>query len=557
MSMKKLFALILCFLMITSVGIPATAADSTKSYTASYAGVYKVTSDKAVTVTSELGAKAILSAGETEYIYLLKGANNLTVTNASANLTFTGLANNGMDYFSEVTIAKEPVISGQEDSVVKGLNKTLAPGESYTVTYTPSKGKAGLVYPYIWFTDANENIFHITSDTGFYADILKPVGLHNTLACADAASDDLEMLYVRSGANTITITNIGKQMGVIGNISFHSVGELSTMKWKDQLNVANLKPIIESDSFSSITLNAKAKTATVSFTNYNTADDGQVLLALASYDENQMTAVNVTVIDTDAQPVGTTREYTVDLPEANGTLLRAMLLNENLEPKAKFQDAEIKNINTDSLAGKKLSILGDSVSTFDGWSNNPKINSTLGSNAVEYFGNNHGISSVDETWWKQLADETGMEILVNNSYSGDKVCNNAQKRSLQLHNNEGETPDVIIVFMGVNDVRGFCGTAKFTTNYTQIIKNITQKYPDAEVYLLNMVYYLYDSEAICSVIESVANTYGCTYVDVRNDAGINASNYTNYMAADETEKLHPNRLGMDLITDCVMEAMTK
>lgn len=555
--MKKLLVLVLCFLMIASVGILATAADTNKTYNASYAGVYKVTSDKAVTVTSELGGKATLTAGETEYIYLLKGVNNLMVNNASANLTFTGLPNNGMDYFNQVTISKEPVISGQEDLVKKGINKTLAPGESYTVTYTPSKGLAGLVYPYIYFTDSNENVFRITSDTGFYADILKPIGLHNTLACADVASDDLEMLYVRSSANTITITNIGKQMGVVGNISFHSVGELATMKWKDQLNVANLKPIIESDFFSPITLNAKAKTATVSFTNYNTADDGQVLLVLASYDDNQMTAVDVTVIDTDAQPVGTTREYTVDLPEANGMLLRAMLLNENLEPKADFQDAEIKTINTDSFAGKKLSILGDSVSTFDGWSNNPQINSTLSSNAVEYFGNNHGISSVDETWWKQLADETGMEILVNNSYSGDKVCKHAQQRSLQLHNNEGEAPDVIIVFMGVNDVRGFCSVTKFTTNYTQIIKNITQKYPDAEVYLMNMVYYLYESEDICNVIESVANAYGCTYVDVRNDAGINPSNYTNYMATDETEKLHPNSAGMDLITDCVIEAMTK
>ncbi len=555
--MKKLFTLILCFLMISSAGMLANAADVAKNYDAPYAGVYQLTSDKAVTVTSELGAKATLLAGETEYIYLLKGVNNLTVNNASANLTFTSLPNNGMDCFKEVLIAKEPVISGQEDSVKKGLNKTLAPGESYTVTYTPSKGKAGLVYPYIYFSDANENIFRITSDTGFYADILKPMGLHNTLACADAASDDLEMLYVRSGANKITITNIGKQMGVISNISFHSVGELLTMKWKDQLNVANLKPIIESDTFSAITLNGRAKTATVSFTNYNTADDGQVLLALVSYDNNQMTAVDVTVIDTDAQPVGTTREYTVDLPEANGTLLRAMLLNENLEPKAEFQDAEIKNINTDSFAGKKLSILGDSVSTFDGWSNNPKINSTLSSNAVEYFGNNHGISSVDETWWKQLADQTGMEILVNNSYSGDKVCNHAQKRSVQLHNNEGETPDVIVVFMGVNDVRGFCSVANFTSNYSQIIKNITREYPDAEVYLLNMVYYLYQSEAICSVIESVADTYGCTYVDVRNNAGITPSNYTNYMAADETEKLHPNSAGMDLITDCVIEAMRK
>ncbi len=43
-------------------------------------------------------------------------------------------------------------------------------------------------------------------------------------------------------------------------------------------------------------------------------------------------------------------------------------------------DPAVKEI----LTGKKLSILGDSISTFAGWSNNTEVNPSLGSNALYY-----------------------------------------------------------------------------------------------------------------------------------------------------------------------------
>ena len=206
--------------------------------------MYQVTSNKAVTVTSELGSTATLKAGETKYLYLIKGANTLQKSDTSATLTVTALENNGMDYFNQVTIGTQPVISGQEDSISKDLYKSLAPGASYTFTYTPSKGMAGLVYPYLYFTDNVENKIRVTSDTGFYADILKPAGYQSTLCWADAAKKDIELLYVRGGKNTITIENIGNNTAVLNNINIHSAGELSNnADWGSQINVASLKPV--------------------------------------------------------------------------------------------------------------------------------------------------------------------------------------------------------------------------------------------------------------------------------------------------------------------------
>lgn len=577
MKMKKLLALLLCVMMLSSVSMVTTAADNTANYydisvvqneesvsyeNAPYAGVYTVTSDRAVTVTSELGSTATLAAGETKYIYLIKGRNNLSISNAAATLTFKSLSHNGMDYFDQVNIPVEPITPGDGNQFADGLRKTLQPNQSYEFIFNTDTygGWNGIVYPYISMSDSNTTRISITTDTGFYAELAR-AAYQGCWAFADIAGTDFETLYLRKGENNIVITNIGDQPAILDDIYFNSTQAIvenpNLAHLALQTGVAHLNPVLVGDKFSEITLNAKTKVATVSFTNMGTGDDGVVSLILASYNGNQLTQLDITPIDTDKQTVGTTVEYSVDLPEATGTTLKAILLNENLEPKAAFQNAAIEETTTGSLAGKKFSILGDSVSTYEGWSNNTQVNSTMGSNAVEYTGKNHGITSVDQTWWKQVAERTGMEILVNNSYSGDRACVHGIERSLQLHNNEGETPDVIAVFMGINDVRRGCSTALFSSNYGQMIKNITQKYPDAEVYLLNMVYYLYQSEAICSVIESMAKTYGCTYVDVRNKAGFNSYNVTNYMASDETEKLHPNSAGMELIADYVIEVMTQ
>ena len=152
--MKKLFSLFLMFAMLFST-MPVLAASGTKTYTAPYAGVYQVKSTRKVTVTSELGSTVDLAAGGEGYLYLLQGTNKLSVSNTATTLTFTKLPNNGMDYMNQITIATQPIISGQEDTHALNLNKSLAPGESYTFTYTPSKGLAGLIYPYILFSDGN------------------------------------------------------------------------------------------------------------------------------------------------------------------------------------------------------------------------------------------------------------------------------------------------------------------------------------------------------------------------------------------------------------------
>lgn len=119
--------------------------------------------------------------------------------------------------------------------------------------------------------------------------------------------------------------------------------------------------------------------------------------------------------------------------------------------------------------GKKVSILGDSISTYNGVSNNSKYNSTLNKNIGFYPISD--VTSQAETWWQQVIDILGMKLCVNNSSGGGRILSDEKlsttsngkftsylrnvaaykERCINLHNIDGEKPDVILVFLGTND----------------------------------------------------------------------------------------------------------
>lgn len=136
----------------------------------------------------------------------------------------------------------------------------------------------------------------------------------------------------------------------------------------------------------------------------------------------------------------------------------------------------------------KISILGDSISTYEGF--NPY------GYHVYYKGErliDNQISSVDDVWWKQVIDGICGELCVNNSYSGSTVAGGfppsacSKERCSDLH--EESFPDVILVYIGTND-RGFevelgmdapQDTQKFYGAYRSMLKQIKCNYPTAKV----------------------------------------------------------------------------
>lgn len=228
-----------------------------------------------------------------------------------------------------------------------------------------------------------------------------------------------------------------------------------------------------------------------------------------------------------------------------------------------------------------ISFLGDSISTYSGYSNNTGYNSTIGNNAVwfprnDYVGAN---MTVNETWWYRTASQMGYNVCVNNSWSGS-VVNTTQTydvRAKNLHNNAGDTPDVIVMFMGVNDfvdkasagLGGFTGAGEppasivgFGDAYGKTVQTIKQSYPDAKVFCCT---FLPDRKRTTNgvngsgisetqynaVIRSIASGMGCYLIDLYNDSGITASNIESYTV----DKLHPNSTGMEMIANTVVNAI--
>ena len=244
-----------------------------------------------------------------------------------------------------------------------------------------------------------------------------------------------------------------------------------------------------------------------------------------------------------------------------------------------------KNI---SLKGKTVSILGASISTYAGTSNGPAAdttNSTIKNNVKYYPNNTIPEVGLQDTWWMQLVNDFDLRLLVNNSWSGSAIFLERSgtvgayvDRCLQLHDNTGdnagETPDIIIIQMGFNDFsygkstlgtanidydtliteNGY-GTPSTTMEATAImLDKITKRYPNAEIYMFNHFKRIGQSASDTSLMEEL----NASISTVCGKFGVNLVDLYTVLNAPELigdGRLHPNRLGMDVITEAVKSSI--
>ena len=114
------------------------------------------------------------------------------------------------------------------------------------------------------------------------------------------------------------------------------------------------------------------------------------------------------------------------------------------------------------LQGLSFSILGDSYSTYKGWipSGNASWYSDTGNSTPE-----NDVAGVADTWWYKLSKDSGMSLLVNDSYSGSTVSTTGYNGddytsfcfTTRMVNTLGEKralepkPNIIFIFGGTND----------------------------------------------------------------------------------------------------------
>ena len=258
------------------------------------------------------------------------------------------------------------------------------------------------------------------------------------------------------------------------------------------------------------------------------------------------------------------------------------------------------DIKTNLFEGKYVSILGDSISTYAGYIN--KQNSTTSGNG-NFYGSTQ-LASVNDTYWMQVINNLNMKFCVNNSWSGTTLTGIGQydqdgaaggyNRANQLHddtlsdnpNNEVINPDIILLNMGINDCAlgfdaGSLNSSDFSTieasvdagnfkpstfaeAYVTAVYKMSKAYPNVKIFCLNIPFRNAKTDTnlddFNKVILQVTNHYKNTYlVDIYSSqmSGTNYANYTVPNSSSSHDNIHPNALGMDIISDLIIKQIQK
>jgi len=210
------------------------------------------------------------------------------------------------------------------------------------------------------------------------------------------------------------------------------------------------------------------------------------------------------------------------------------------------------------LKGKKLSILGDSVSTYYGFSNNKDVNFETVANPCFYT---KRLFPWEQTYWGILMERLSLTLCVNNSWSGGNLSgidnpDSGVNRASNLSTDHGENPDFVIVFMGLNDLGRGVSDEVFYVDYLKALLTIKEKYPDALVCCVNMP----DRDASFRIrtllfnrkIEEAVHVAGDNFfvADLYNSKLNNDTYYMNTL-----DGLHPDQDGMRMIADIIIEAV--
>ena len=246
-----------------------------------------------------------------------------------------------------------------------------------------------------------------------------------------------------------------------------------------------------------------------------------------------------------------------------------------------YEDISKLNKN-DVTNGKYISIIGDSISALQG--------TIPDGNLAYYTRNNYGIQTPEDMWWGIVANTLGMTILINNSWSGSRVCdpNYAEGDAIpasyparcQALDDGTHNPDYVIIAMGVNDysynslIGDWDGKTMpvddvdFTQSYALMINRINSKYPNAKIFCLSPWFVQrgqdkginYANSQAAHLTESkygdairkLCEMLGAIYID--SYVGFNRYNYYPTYCEDSAETpTHPNKAGQAVMGKVIAE----
>ncbi len=216
------------------------------------------------------------------------------------------------------------------------------------------------------------------------------------------------------------------------------------------------------------------------------------------------------------------------------------------------------------LEGKRISILGDSLSTYEGISNDKEKQFTLVSNPSYY----RFPFPLESTYWMRLIAKFNLRLCVNNAWSGAFLTTHfpgvgldpLKKRSPgvervdYLADSQGNSPDLLLIVMGLNDLGCGVEAETFANAYEYLLQRVKRLYPqavtfcvglpnrDKELYFQAVAY----NQAIGRAVASAGDTF--VYVNWFEE-----EQWEEY-AAKSIDGLHLNEEGMELLAERIEKA---
>lgn len=252
-------------------------------------------------------------------------------------------------------------------------------------------------------------------------------------------------------------------------------------------------------------------------------------------------------------------------------------------PWVKIWDKD-NNCETHFKSNKKVSIIGDSISTFTGY---------VPTGYATYYPR-QDVTSVDQLWWKIALDKTGMSLLKNASWASSTVAGDDAQGAVVASSDariadlaDGNIkPDIVIVLIGTNDfgrsylLGTFSDTdiiptasniADFKPAYAKMIGKIHTAYPNAKVFVCTLIprtfsgggYPAKDQNneslyAFNKAIKDVAEMLNCSVIDINMNSGINVNNLPNHFIQETSGSyIHPLASGQSLVGECVARELIK
>ncbi len=245
-----------------------------------------------------------------------------------------------------------------------------------------------------------------------------------------------------------------------------------------------------------------------------------------------------------------------------------MMTNQNIDPLQRMlvtQSKIIKTVTTNmkrffiltlmavamiavSAQTKKVSILGDSYSTFKG---------VIPANYSSFYPNDRNdVVEVEQTWWSLFIKAKDYQLEKNDSWGGTTICgtgyggmdfsrNNFIARVDSLGN-----PDIIFVFGGTNDAWAKAPIGEY--QYSDWTKDDCKNFRPALACLLDMLQKRYPQAAIYSLLNSELQ-------EPINESFREICKHYNVQLIElhdiEKQNGHPSISGMKSICDQLMEAI--